>query len=155
MTLRGFIWICRQKIMSLGALGKSRMPKIQTDMHIDIHTYRHTVILWYIYMSIFQILYHSEISKNDFSKISPINTNGSNFTNYNFFDTEKLVDWYYNHSINKYLDFWILQAIKPQKTVFLPTFTSFTSGYWWILTKIWFFNFFILIYTKVQLENIR
>ena len=109
----------------------------------------------YIYMSIFQILYHSEISKNDFSKISPINTNGSNFTNYNFFDTEKLVDWYYNHSINKYLDFWILQAIKPQKTVFLPIFTSFTSGYWWILTKIWFFNFFILIYTKVQLENIR
>ena len=93
-------------------------------------------------MSIFQILYHSEISKNDFSKISPINTNGSNFTNYNFFDTEKLVDWYYNHSINKYLDFWILQAIKPQKTVFLPIFTSFTSGYWWILTKIWFFNFF-------------
>ena len=42
-------------------------------------------------MSIFQILYHSEITKNYFSIISPINTNGSNFTNYNFFDTDKLV----------------------------------------------------------------
>ena len=131
---------------------------IQADIMSILQKYRKKyqsileISLLVIYMSIFQILYQYENAKKDFSKISPINTNGSNFTNYNFFDTEKLVDWYYNHRINKYLDFWILQAIKPQKTVFFSIFTCFTSSYWWILTKIWFFFFFI--YTKVQLENI-
>ena len=45
-----------------------------------------------------------------------------------FFDTEKLVDLYFNHRFNKNLDFWIPQAIKPRKTVFLALFTRFTSG---------------------------
>ena len=71
-----------------------------------------------------------------------------------FFDTEKLVDWYYNHRINKNLDFWTSQVIKPQKTVFLAIFTRFTPCYWWILTKIWFLKLFILSYTKVQQKNI-
>ena len=71
-----------------------------------------------------------------------------------FFDTEKLVDWYYNHRINENVDFWTSQAIKPQKTVFLAIFTHFMPCYWWILTKIWFLKLFILNYTKVQQENI-
>ena len=45
-----------------------------------------------------------------------------------FFDTEKLVDLYFNHRFNKKFDFWIPQAIKPRKTVFLALFTRFTSG---------------------------
>ena len=52
------------------------------------------------------------------------------------------------------LDFWISQAVKPKKTVFLAISTHFTPGYWWILTKIWFFKLFIFNYIKVQEEDI-
>ena len=45
-----------------------------------------------------------------------------------FFDTEKLVVLYFNHRFNKNVDFWIPQAIKPRKTVFLALFFHFTSG---------------------------
>ena len=38
--------------------------------------------------------------------------------------------------------------------MFLAILIHFASLYWWVLTKIWFLNFSILKYTKVQQENI-
>ena len=99
-------------------------------------------------------LFDQKMLKKIFQKTHPSILMVQTLQTITFFDTEKLVDWYYNHRINKNLDFWIPQAIKPQKTVFLALFIHFTSGYWWNLTKIGFFKLYILIYTKVQQEYI-
>ena len=42
-----------------------------------------------------------------------------------FFDTEKLVDLYFNHRFDKKFDFWIPQAIKPLKNSVFSTFYPF------------------------------
>ena len=64
----------------------------------------------------FLLFFFQKIKKKDFSKNSPINTNGSNYTNYNFFLIQKSLQIeYIPIELIKNLDFWTSQAIKQKK----------------------------------------